>query len=251
MSRFNLNSRDWLDTPERKRDYNRKHFAAAAAGYDRATIVMSLGRDRAWKRLLIDSLPDHPAPRCLDLACGTGDICDLLADRYPQGEIIGLDLTPEMLDMARQRPHAGNISFIEGDMAATGFEDASFDLITGSYALRNAPRLDQALTEIRRLLKPGGSACFLDFARAESAPGRRLQYLLLRSWCGLWGRILSGSWQVHGYIAESLARYPEPDRLQAMLDEAGLRPISRQSLFGGMMSLLRVERPRETGGEEP
>jgi len=242
MSRFDLNSRDWLDTPERKRDYNRRHFAAAAEGYDRATVAMSLGRDRAWKELLIASLPPHPAPRCLDLACGTGDICDLLAARFPTAEIVGLDLTPEMLEEARRRPHAENISFVEGDMAATGLPDAEFDLVTGSYALRNAPDLGQALTEIHRVLKPGGSACFLDFARANSRAGRRLQYLLLRSWCGLWGRILSGSWQVHGYIAESLARYPEPRRLQAMLEEAGLRAVSEQRLFGGMMSLLRLQK---------
>jgi len=242
MSRFNLNSRHWLNTPEQKRDYNRKHFAAAAAGYDRATVAMSLGRDRTWKELLIDSLPAHPSPRCLDLACGTGDICELLAERYPEGEIVGLDLTAEMLDLARERIDNPAIRFVEGDMAATGLEDVSFDLITGSYALRNAPQLDQALEEISRLLKPGGEAVFLDFARAESELGRRLQYLLLRSWCGLWGRILSGSWQVHGYIAESLARYPDPQTLQQMLEQAGLRPVSRQSLFGGMMSLLRVQR---------
>ncbi|TYO99099.1 demethylmenaquinone methyltransferase [Geothermobacter ehrlichii] len=243
MPRFNLDSRNWLDSPERKRDYNRRHFAAAAAAYDRATVAMSLGRDRAWKRRMLTLLPDHPRPRCLDLACGTGDICELLARRYPRGEIVGLDLTCEMLELARRRVTAANVRFVERDMAETGFADASFDIITGSYALRNAPDLPLALNEIRRLLKPGGQACFLDFARAGHPVARRLQYLLLRSWCGLWGRVLSGSWQVHGYIAESLARYPDSRQLAAMLAEAGLERIDEQELFGGMMRLLLVRRP--------
>lgn len=242
MSRFNLNSRDWLDTPERKRDYNRQHFASAAAAYDRATVAMSLGRDLAWKRLLIESLPNAAAPTCLDLACGTGDICRLLADRYPQGKIIGLDLTAEMLELARHKNPAPNIDYIEADMATTGLETASVDLLTGSYALRNAADLPLALAEIDRVLKPGGTAIFLDFAKAQSSLGQRMQYLLLRGWCGFWGRVLSGSWQVHGYIAESLLRFPTNEQLQQILSKTNLRPVSSTSLFGGMLNLLRVQK---------
>ncbi|RME35151.1 MAG: methyltransferase domain-containing protein [Deltaproteobacteria bacterium] len=240
MNRFDLDSRDWLDSPERKRDYNRRHFAAAAAGYDRATIAMSLGRDRAWKKALVAGLPDLTQPRCLDLACGTGDICELLAQRYPEADIIGLDLTPEMLILARERCPHSNIHFIAADMTATGLPDAGFDLITGSYALRNAPDLDRALAEIARLLRPGGHAAFLDFALAESPLGRRVQYHLLRNWCGFWGWVLSGSRQVHGYIAESLLRFPDSAHLVALCEGQGLVLEKQQRLFGGMMQLVQL-----------
>ena len=101
MSRFSQKSRDWLDTPAHKRAFNAAHFAAAAARYDVATIAMSFGRDRGWKRRLVAELPLLQRPCCLDLACGTGDLSRLLADRYPHGRIIGLDLTREMVRVSR------------------------------------------------------------------------------------------------------------------------------------------------------
>ena len=242
MSRFSRRSRDWLDTPERKRAFNVDHFAAAAARYDAATIAMSFGRDRSWKRRLVAGLPELAQPRGLDLACGTGDLTRLLADRYPHGSIVGLDLTREMLTLAAARGRPDNLHYLQGDMHALPLATGSCDLVTGSYALRNAPELAPAIGEIARVLRPGGQAAFLDFARAATPAGQRWQYRLLRSWCGLWGRLLSGSWEVHGYIADSLCTFPTERELTGILLEHGLEPLTRQSLFGGMLQLLQVRR---------
>ena len=89
-AKFNLKIKDYIQTPERKRDYNEQHFSEAASRYDFATRAMSLGRDLAWKRQLIALLPDMAKPVCLDLACGTGDVTFMLAEKYPDGEITGL-----------------------------------------------------------------------------------------------------------------------------------------------------------------
>lgn len=242
MSRFNRRSREALGSATDKRDFNREHFAVAAARYDQATVAMSLGRDRAWKRLLIASLPESSRPVCLDLACGTGDICLQLAERYPHGEIIGLDLTAPMLDLARRRGVPPRLTYLRGDMHDLPLATASCDLVTGSYALRNAPDLGRAVAEIARVLRPGGEALFLDFARAASPVGQRWQYRLLRGWCGLWGRILSGSWEVHGYIADSLRTFPAAGDLDRLFRDHGLQPVSRRRLFGGMLQLLKLRR---------
>jgi len=253
VTRFTRRSREALTSAEQKRDFNREHFAVAAARYDQATIAMSLGRDRAWKRLLVGMLPERPHPVCLDLACGTGDICLQLARRYPGGRFIGLDLTAAMLDLARQRGIPTGLHYLQGDMHDLPLTTASCDLVTGSYALRNAPNLERALAEIARVLRPGGQAVFLDFAKAVTPAGQRCQYRLLRSWCGMWGRLLSGSWEVHGYIADSLRSFPTSGELDMMMRNHGLEPLARRRLFGGMLQLLQVRRidkiPQVKAGE--
>jgi len=242
VTRFALRSREALASAEQKRDFNREHFAAAAARYDQATVAMSLGRDRSWKRLLVKALPEQPRPVCLDLACGTGDICRALARRYPGGCIIGLDLTAAMLDLARQHGGPAHLHYLQGDMHALPLATTSCDLVTGSYALRNAPDLAPAIAEIARVLRPGGEAVFLDFAKAATPTGQRWQYRLLRGWCGLWGRLLSGSWEVHGYIADSLQGFPSSGELAVMMGGHGLELLARRRLFGGMLQLLQVRR---------
>lgn len=242
MSRFAQKGGDWLNTPDRKRAFNAAHFATAAARYDLATIAMSFGRDRSWKRKLVDELPPHPRPCCLDLACGTGDLSRLLAGRYPDGHVIGLDLSREMLSLALARGVPPHLSYLQGDMHALPLATASCDLVTGGYALRNAPDLTRAVAEIARVLRPGGHAAFLDFARAATPAGQRLQYRLLRFWCGLWGRLLSGSWEVHGYIAESLQTFPAQADLDQILHSHGLVLSARNRMMGGMLQRLRLTR---------
>lgn len=127
------------------------------------------------------------APVCLDVACGTGDVARLLASRYPDGEIHGLDLTPAMIEIARRRDESGSIHFAVGDMGRLDFPDASADLITGSYAIRNAPDLDSTLAEFARVLRPGGCAAFLDFSKPAGCFRQAIQSHLLRLWGGFWG----------------------------------------------------------------
>jgi len=172
--------------PRAEAGLQRTPLREAASRYDLATRVMSLGRDATWKQALVASLPDLPSPVCVDLACGTGDVAFLLAGRYPGGVVAGLDLSIPMLAIARERNRFGNVRFERGDLCDLPYPDGSIDVVTGSYALRNAPDLRKAVAEVRRVLSPGGVAAFLDFSNPERSPLRYLQYLLLRGWCGLW-----------------------------------------------------------------
>ncbi|MBF8259087.1 MAG: ubiE 3 [Actinobacteria bacterium] len=178
--RFRLKAREWLDVPERKRTYNERHFAEAASRYDVATRMMSFGQDAAWKRALVGALPGLPYPVCVDLACGTGDVAFLLAGRYPGGVVKGVDISAPMLAIARDRNSFPNVRFERGDMCDLPFPDGFADVVTGGYALRNAPDLREALAEVHRVLKPGGVAAFLDFSNPGRPLFRLLQYLLLR-----------------------------------------------------------------------
>jgi demethylmenaquinone methyltransferase/2-methoxy-6-polyprenyl-1,4-benzoquinol methylase len=244
--RFRLKAREWLDVPERKRTYNERHFAEAASRYDVATRAMSLGRDAAWKRILVGSLPSIPYPVCVDLACGTGDVAFLLAGRYPGGVVTGVDLSAPMLAIARERNRFTNVRFEQGDMCGLPLPDRSVDVVTGSYALRNAPDLRKAIAEVHRVLSPGGVAAFLEFSNPERFPLRQLQYLLLRSWCGFWGLLLHGTPEIHGYVAESLRVFPARDRLREIFREQGLGMCADRRFFLGITGLLILRK-----GEHP
>jgi ubiquinone/menaquinone biosynthesis C-methylase UbiE len=113
------------------------------------------------------------------------------------------------------------------------------DLVTGGYALRNAPSLRAALEEVLRMLKPGGTAAFLDFAKS---PRRRLQLLLLRLWTGIWGYLLHGNPEVYTYIADSLAIFPDWVRFEALLAELGFRGIRTRLRFAGLIGLTFCRR---------
>lgn len=236
--KFDLKIRDHLHDPQRKRDFNEAHFSEAASRYDIATRAMSLGRDSVWKRALIDALPMVGTPKCVDLACGTGDIVFALAHRYPHGEILGLDIAEPMLEKARQRQTTDHVCFEKRDMCVTGLEDASVDILTGSYAIRNAPRLQDAIQEIARIMKPGGTVALLDFSKSLSPTRQKIDAALLKYWCGLWGFLLHGNPEVHSYIAASLQTFPNRQELSSMFKGVGLHVEKAQPFYFGMLELL-------------
>ncbi|MDF7799364.1 ubiquinone/menaquinone biosynthesis methyltransferase [Pontiellaceae bacterium B1224] len=241
-TRFNLKPMDYLSAPESKQTFNRSLFSEVAPKYDFITQALSFGRDGAWKRHLLKSLPELEAPQCLDLACGTGDITRMLAERYPTGKATGLDLTPAMLAIAEKRTDNAAITYIEGSMAKLPCETASLDIVTGGYALRNAPDLNQAIDEIARVLRPGGQAAFLDFSKPVNRAGQRISHLLLKFWGGFWGLVLHGNADVYGYIADSLKLYPDRSALQQRFEERGFRQAGSRRFFGGLLQIVRFEK---------
>lgn len=231
-----------FENPDSKREYNRTHFAEAAPRYDLLTKVLSLGGDGHWKRQLVKGLSDEPVT-ALDLACGTGDVCFLLAERFPGAQIEGLDLTDEMLEIAKRRNTFGDrVRFLQGDMCKLPQADDSQALVTGSYALRNAPDLKLALQEIHRVLKPGGTAAFLDFSKSSSRTAQSIQYRLLWFWGGLCGLVFHGNPAVHGYIAASLRGYPDREQLEDYYRMMGLKYVSSRFFYGGMTELILLRK---------
>ncbi len=244
--KFTLRARDYLGTSDGKKHFNEKHFAESAPRYDFATRALSLGQDASWKRQLIAALPDAQAPVCVDVACGTGDVTFLLAERYGEGEFIGVDLTREMIALANQRNSNDKVRFECGEMSRLGMEDGSVDVITGSYAIRNAPDLGEALAEFHRVLKPGGTLAILDFCKPDSTFFQAMQFHLLRFWGGLWGLLLHGNPEVHGYISKSLRSFPDVNSMKGVFRESGFRIVESEKHFGGMM-MRYVLRKTERG----
>ena len=231
-----------LLNPRDKLLFNKRLFTVVAPVYRFVTKALSFGRDSAWKRKLIQCLPAIKNPQCLDLACGTGDIAFALAEKYSGGSIIGLDLNEKMLTLARTRSTFSNIRFVLVDMSHTGFENDRFDVITGGYALRNAPDIPETLQEIFRILKPCGYCALLDFSKSRRPWLQSFSIFFLTIWGGLWGLILHGNPDIYAYIAKSLKYFPDRTALKVLLAETGFRNISSSLLFFGFLEIITFEK---------
>ncbi len=225
-------------SPEHKKVYNQQLFQAVAPKYDLITKILSCNHDARWKQYLIERIPAGEYNLCLDIACGTGDLTFALARRFGQAHIHGIDLTPRMLEYAQKKNTFANVQFMMLDMCHLGHQSGTVDLISGGYALRNAPDLAAVLQECVRVLKPGGIAAFLDFSKPSSKLGQHATYYLLKFWGGLWGLLLHANPAVYGYIAESLARYPDRNILYTMLNGAGFDLLETKRFFGGIIELI-------------
>lgn len=242
MSSFNLKARDHLSTADSKRRFNLSHFTESAPRYDLATRMLSFGRDSAWKQRLIEILPSMEQPFCVDIACGTGDVAFSLAEKYPKGTILGTDLTEAMVKIAEKRNTADNVTFEICDMCNLNVSSDSVDVLTGSYAIRNAPDLRAALDEIKRVLKPGAIAAFLDFSKPENKTMQKIQYGLLKFWGSFCGLVLHANPEVHGYISASIRSFPDRERLQELFKESGFEVVKRESLYLGMLEITLVRK---------
>jgi ubiquinone/menaquinone biosynthesis methyltransferase len=240
MKRFKLKIGDHLKKPNTKKYYNEQVFSEIAPHYDFITRALSFWRDASWKRELIATLPLKNNPVCVDLACGTGDIAFLLADKYSHGQIIALDIAEPMLEIARNRNSWKHVDFVNQDMSQLNFVSDTVDIITGGYALRNAPDLNMVIKEVHRVLKPGGYAAFLDFSKPQNKIGQRLEYWLLKIWAGFWGMFFHRNHEVYSYIAESLQVYPDRIQLKSIMQNEGFTIIKSRLYFFGITELFIV-----------
>lgn len=233
----------WLYIPAKKRENLREIFSHIAPKYNVATTLLSFGRDQAWKKTLVDNLPSLPQPQCVDLACGTGDITLLLAQKYKDGHISGLDISEGMLQIAREKTSGSQIVFKIADMGnLADIPSSSVDVITGGYALRNAADLSEALKEINRVLKPAGVASFLEFSKTPLAHKQKRQHHLLKLWGSFWGIVLHANYKVYAYLAESLWAFPDRDQLKAKFLDLGFTDYHSQLLLGGMLEIIQCKK---------
>ena len=226
-------------SPEQKRRYVRSLVATIADRYDFITGFLSFGRDRVWKRLLVQQARIDADDRVLDLACGTGDIAFEAA--RAGAAVVGLDITTRMIELANAKRARGDgpaaARFIVGDMMALPFPDASVDVVTTGYGLRNVPTLADALDEIGRVLVPDGRLLSLDFNRPRSASVRAAYLAYLTVVGSALGWALHGDPDTYRYIPESVRRYPGAHGVAELLRARGFADVRIVPLFGGFMTL--------------
>jgi demethylmenaquinone methyltransferase/2-methoxy-6-polyprenyl-1,4-benzoquinol methylase len=231
-----MSLRQSVATPEGKRRYVRTLFATIADRYDLITVVLSYGRDRAWKRRLVRMARARPGLRVLDLATGTGDIAYLL---HREGSsVVGLDLTPRMIELAiAKASHDSRPRFLVGDMTALPFSAGRFDVVTTGYGLRNVPDLERAIGEIARVLVPGGRLLSLDFDRPANIIVRTVYLAYLTLVGSALGWLLHRDPDTYRYIPESIRIYPGAAAVARLMRTHGFAEAVSYPVFGGLMAI--------------
>ncbi len=244
-------STDYLHTPARKRAYNRALFSVVAPRYDIATRVLSFWRDRSWKRAMLSMMPAGTSGIVIDFASGTGDIARLCAERYPDATILATDLSHDMLRRSPPEHHPASVLPIIADMCRMPLPDGCASLVTGSYALRNAPDLDGVLRETSRLLAPGASAVFLDFSKPPRGALQRVELLVLWIWGQIWSILLHRRRGVYSYIADSLTAFPDRRTLRDRFAAHGLDTIRSRLFFFGIIEIVVVRHSYAANADDP
>jgi demethylmenaquinone methyltransferase/2-methoxy-6-polyprenyl-1,4-benzoquinol methylase len=241
-SNLPMSIHDRIATPDGKRQYVRALFAAIADRYDLITVLLSFGRDRAWKRRLVRLAAIRPGLRVLDLATGTGDIAFEAA--RAGARVVGLDITPRMIVLARSKSSTVSPppAFLVGDMQALPFGNASFDVVTTGYGLRNVSDLGVALDEIFRVLEPGGRAVALDFEKPANrlVRGAYLAYLSVVG--GAIGWLLHRDPDTYRYIPASIRRYPGAAGVARLMGARGFNDVRHEPVFGGFMAIHQASK---------
>jgi demethylmenaquinone methyltransferase / 2-methoxy-6-polyprenyl-1,4-benzoquinol methylase len=216
-------------------DAVRQMFDRISPVYDLMNRVLTAGLDGRWRRLTA-ALVVRPGDRVLDACCGTGDLA--LADLAAGGEVTALDFSERMLE--RARPKSAAVRWVRGDAMALPFEDASFDVATVGFGIRNVSDLEAGLAELARVLSPGGRLGCLEITQPLG---------LLRPFFRLWfdglvplaGKVLPGG-GAYTYLPASVRRFPGPEELAAAMERSGFTDVTFRLLAGGIVTVHTARR---------
>ena len=215
-------------------------FDSVASRYDLMNDLMSLGVHRLWKTALMDWLRPGPHMDLLDVGGGTGDLAFRFLERGGK-RVTVLDVNAEMLDQGRDRAIDRGIldpiTWIEGDAEDLALPDAAFDAYVTAFCLRNVTRIDRALTEARRVLKPGGRFLCLEFSRLTVPALDKLYDAYSFRVLPALGQAVAGDREAYRYLAESIRRFPDQKAFAAMIEAAGLEQVRVRNLSGGIAAL--------------
>ena len=225
-------------------------FEGLPRWYDQVGAVMSFGQDPRWRRALVNAVDPRPGQRILDVATGTGLVALALAGRA-DCEVIGLDQSPDMLDVARARLN-GNpaITLVQGEAEHLPFPDATFDALSFTYLLRYVDDPAAAMRELARVVKPGGRIAMLEFGVPARPRLRALWRIHTRVGLPLIGRLVSRAWyEVGRFLGPSIeqfhAAYPH---LEQLFNNAGItNVVVRKMSFGAGLVMWGV-RDGDTAG---
>ena len=218
---------------EQRRARIRRVFDAVAPRYDLMNDLMSLGIHRLWKRTLARRVAGGTG-RVVDVAGGTGDVARLL--RSPGREVTVCDPSAAMMAVGRQRGDSADLQWLEGEAEQLPLADASVDLLTISFGLRNATQVGAALAEMRRVLRPGGCFVCLEFSRPQ--PWLAPMYDLYSRWViPRLGAAVAGEPEAYQYLIESIRRFPDQRELAGLMRQAGFTDVRWENLSFGIACL--------------
>ena len=212
-------------------------FDNIAHSYDLLNHVLSLGIDRNWRRKSIEVLKDYPHGQMLDLATGTGDFAILACSMLHPQKMMACDISDEMMAVGRQKAQEKGwkdiITFQREDGTCMSFPDATFDIATIAFGVRNFHDLDLGLKEIKRVLKPSGQLLILELSTPHHPLAKAFFYLYAHFWMPMVGRLLSKDRRAYSYLPATMEGFPQGEEMAGILRKAGFTSVRfRRYTFG-------------------
>lgn len=217
-------------------------FSSVASRYDIMNDLMSGGVHRLWKDAMMDWLAPRPGQHLLDVAGGTGDVAFRFLRRAGEtAQATVLDLTEPMLIEGQKRAEAANLAgqldWVVGDAMALPFEANTFDVYTISFGIRNVTRVEDALSEAFRVLRPGGRLMVLEFSQIPNDLMQKVYDLYSFNVIPAMGQVVTGDRDSYQYLVESIRRFPDQDRFAEMIRAAGFGQVKYRNLSMGIAAL--------------
>lgn len=216
-------------------------FTSVANSYDVMNDAMSIGLHRLWKRILVEIAGIKNNDVVLDIAAGTGDIAKLISKQFPSSEIYVSDINNEMLSLGRERSidegFSNNTHFCQLSGEAIPFNDATFDVITIGFGLRNFTDKSAGLKEMRRCLKKDGRLLILEFSKPNN-----LLFSKVYDWYSFnvlpkLGALLASDSDSYQYLAESIRMHPDQENLKKLIIENGFEDCKFYNLLNGIVAI--------------
>lgn len=224
-------------------------FDNIAHSYDRLNHLLSFGIDILWRKKAIRMLKKQQPDKLLDIATGTGDFALEAARMGVQAsEIIGVDISQGMLEIGREKVRKKSlehqIDLRYGDSENLPFDDAYFDVATAAFGVRNFENLGKGLSEIARVIQPGGSAYILEFSKPSSFPFKQLYWFYFKAILPLVGKLVSKDQRAYTYLPESVQAFPQGEDFLKILQASGFEKVSQKKLTGGIASIYIGEKAK-------
>ncbi len=245
----NISVKPFEDKPGSKKEQIREMFDDISPRYDFLNHLLSANIDKRWRNKVVKILNRFDSASILDVATGTGDLAILEAQKTRAKKITGLDLSPKMLEVGREKvKKAGLESRIEmlvGDAENMPFDANSFDAATVAFGVRNFQDLRKGLSEIKRVLKPGGILVVLEFSQPEKFPFKQFYGFYSKTLLPVLGKIFSGNRDAYTYLPRSVEVFPYGKDFENILKETGLNPLQTEEQMWGIATIYVAQKPEE------
>lgn len=231
----------------RKSEQVEQMFDHIAPTYDRLNHTLSFGIDRYWRRHAIKMLRPYSPQQIMDVATGTGDFAILACRELHPQSLTGTDISEGMMEIARRKAQAEGLTepavrFVREDCTCLSFADNTFDAVTVAFGIRNFEQLDLGLSEMCRVLRPGGHLAILELSTPECFPMKQLYALYSKMVIPLLGKLLSRDRSAYTYLPESIRAFPQGEVMQESLHRAGFNQVMFRRLTFGICTLYFAEK---------
>jgi len=231
----------YKDSNSSKKQQVAEMFNDIAFRYDFLNRFLSAGIDIRWRKKALKQLMGLHPDTLLDVATGTADVAIMASGIIKPKKIIGIDISDGMLEVGRQKViKAGlqdTIELLNGDSETINFGDGSFDAVTVAFGVRNFQNLEKGLSEIRRVLKPGGKLVVLEFSKPKLPGVKTLYNIYMKIVCPNMGKLFSKNRNAYKYLDESIQKFPEGKNFTSILDNLGYSNTYCKSLSLGICSI--------------